>query len=87
MLILGAKEKPSIGDAPAFERAVAPLLPSLQQYCRFVARNRWDADDLMQDTLEKAFRRFVRTGGAPINQAYVRRIAFNAWIDRARRAR
>jgi len=87
MLILGAKEKPSIGDAAAFERAVSPLLPTLRSYCRSVARNRWDADDLLQDTLMKAFLRFVQTGGAPMNRAYVCRIASNAWIDRARRAR
>ncbi|WP_309121988.1 RNA polymerase sigma factor [Paenibacillus sp.] len=87
MHALGAKETSSTGAAAAFDRAAAPLLPSLQAYCRSVARNRWDADDLMQDTLEKAFARFARTGGAPLTKAYLYRIASNAWIDRLRRAR
>jgi len=87
MHALGAEELSSTGSAAAFERAAEPLMPSLRVYCRSVARDRWDADDLFQETLEKAFVRFARTGGAPITKAYLCRIASNAWIDRLRRAR
>jgi RNA polymerase sigma-70 factor (ECF subfamily) len=82
-----AGETSPVRAADAFERAAAPSLKSLEAYCRSVARNRWDADDLLQDTLEKAFARFARTGGAVITKAYLYRIASNAWIDRLRRAR
>jgi RNA polymerase sigma-70 factor (ECF subfamily) len=84
---LRAGETSPVRAADAFERAAAPLLKSLEAYCRSVARNRWDADDLLQDTLEKAFARFARTGGAILTKAYLCRIASNAWIDRLRRAR
>ncbi|HZG85773.1 RNA polymerase sigma factor, partial [Paenibacillus sp.] len=88
MLSLGAKERDVSGAVrAAFEREMSPLLSPLEKYCRVVARNRWEADDLLQDTLEKAFVRFRQTGGAPMNKAYVCRIASNAWIDRVRRAR
>jgi len=88
MLSLGAKERyESGGIRAAFEREISPLLSPLEKYCRSIARSRWDADDLLQDTLEKAYARFRQTGGAPMNKAYVCRIASNAWIDRARRAR
>jgi RNA polymerase sigma factor (sigma-70 family) len=87
MLSLGAKEKSLIGDAHSFECAVSPLLPSLKAYCRSVARSCWDADDLEQETLEKAYARFKRTGVTPITKAYLYRIASNAWIDRHRRSR
>jgi len=84
---LRAGETSPVRAADAFERAAAPLLKSLEAYCRSVARSRWDADDLLQDTLEKAFARFATTGGAVMTKAYLYRIASNAWIDRLRRAR
>ncbi|MCI3927677.1 RNA polymerase sigma factor [Paenibacillus sp. TRM 82003] len=87
LLSLGAKEKRSLDSAAGFARAIEPLLPSLKAYCRSVARNRWDADDLEQETLEKAFARYLQTGGMPFAKAYLYRIASNAWIDRMRRAR
>lgn len=88
MATYGADQVPSTGDAAgAFERAVSPFLSSLSAYCRAVSGNRWDADDLLQDTLEKAFRRHAQTGGASMNKAYLFRIASNARIDRLRGAR
>jgi RNA polymerase sigma factor (sigma-70 family) len=87
MLSLGAKEKPLIGDARSFEQEVSPLLPSLRAYCRSMARSRWDADDLEQETLGKAYARFVQMGGMPLTKTYLYRIASNAWIDKHRRAR
>ena len=34
---------------------VTPIRPALHGYCRRLTRNLWDAEDLLQDTLLRAF--------------------------------
>src|SRR5260370_27285964 len=62
-----------------------PLRPELYRYCRHLTRSPWDADDLVQDVL---FRAFAKLGGMhepPENpRAWLFRIASNLWIDRVR---
>src|SRR5258708_8765160 len=62
-----------------------PLRPELFRYRRHLARSPWDADDLVQDVL---FRAFAKLGGMhepPENpRAWLFRIASNLWIDRVR---
>lgn len=90
MLFFGAKEKErgvSASESEPFERALEPLKDALAGYCRSVAGNRWDADDLLQETITKAYVRYVHTGQADFKKAYLYRIASNAWIDRIRKER
>jgi RNA polymerase sigma-70 factor, ECF subfamily len=66
-----------------------PLRPDLYRYCRYLTRSAWDAEDLAQDTLARAF---VTLGclfrDIPANpKAWLFRVASNLWIDRNRRAR
>jgi RNA polymerase sigma-70 factor, ECF subfamily len=65
-----------------------PLRPELYRYCRFLARSPWDAEDLVQDVLARAF---VTLGGAheaPANpRAWLFRVASNQWINHAKRVR
>lgn len=65
-----------------------PLRPELYRYCRHLARSPWDAEDLVQETLVRAF----ATLGTMFSEVasprgWLFRIASNTWIDRARRAR
>jgi RNA polymerase sigma-70 factor, ECF subfamily len=64
------------------------LRPELYRYCRHLTRNPWDAEDLVQDTLMRAF---VTLGtlfrDVPSPRAWLFRVASNLWIDRVRRAR
>jgi RNA polymerase sigma factor (sigma-70 family) len=76
----GAAEEP-------FERSLAPLRDDLARYCRSVTGNRWDAEDLLQETVMKAYIRYVHTGAAEFKKSYLYRIASNAWIDRLRKKR
>ena len=63
-----------------------PLRPELYKYCRHLTRSPWDAEDLAQDTLARAFAVLGRLGGAPSNpRAWLFRVASNLWIDRVRR--
>jgi len=67
---------------------VEPLRPDLYRYCRHLTRTPWDAEDLVQDAMAKAF---VTLGTVfrdlPGRRAWLFRVASNLWIDRVRRAR
>lgn len=65
-----------------------PLRPELYRYCRYLTRSPWDAEDLAQDALARAFSTLSRMGQAPPNpRAWLFRVASNLWIDRVRRER
>lgn len=65
-----------------------PFRPDLYRYCRYLTRSPWDAEDLAQDTIARAF---VTLGCMFQNverpRAWLLRIASNLWIDRVRRPR
>ena len=62
-----------------------PLRPELYRYCRYLTRSPWDADDLVQDTLARAF---VTLGclHQPLQnpRAWLFRVASNVWLNRVR---
>lgn len=61
------------------------LRPELYRYCRYLTRSPWDADDLVQDTLARAF---VTLGclHQPVEnpRAWLFRVASNVWLNRVR---
>src|SRR5437016_11618450 len=65
---------------------LVPLRPALYGYCRRLAGNVWDTEDLVQDTLLRAFAHWGVTY-PPIRdpRAYLLRTATNVWIDTLRR--
>lgn len=67
---------------------VEALRPELYRYCRHLTRNAWDAEDLVQEALMRAF---VTLGtmfsDVPKPRAWLFRTASNLWIDRVRRSR
>ena len=71
-----------------FVDALAPLRPALHAYCRRLSGNVWDAEDLVQDTLLRAFGQWGVTHPEIRNpRAYLLRTATNVWIDALRRRR
>jgi RNA polymerase sigma-70 factor, ECF subfamily len=71
-----------------FLEAFEPLRPDLYRYCRHLTRSPWEAEDLSQDTLARAFVTLAQLGDAPPNpRAWLFRVASNLWIDRVRRQR
>lgn len=65
---------------------LAPLRPMLHGYCRRLTHNLWDAEDLAQDTLLRAFAHWgVTYPGIRDPRAYLLRTATNVWIDTLRR--
>ena len=65
---------------------VRPFRRDLYAYCRRLTRNLWDAEDLAQDALLKAFGMLGRIHSPIANpRAYLLRVATNTWIDTIRR--
>jgi RNA polymerase sigma-70 factor (ECF subfamily) len=64
------------------------LRPELYRYCRHLTRSPWDAEDLSQDTLARAFVALGRMQEPPPNpRAWLFRVASNLWLDQLRRTR
>jgi len=70
-----------------FLETFEPLRPKLYLFCRHLTQSPWDAEDLAQDTLARAFVTLGQMGAPPPNpRAWLFRVASNLWIDRTRRA-
>lgn len=68
-----------------FEKQTVPYRPELLRYCRKLAGSEWDSEDLFQEVMLKAFRRFQRWPERELSRPYLYRIAANAWFDICRR--
>ncbi|BFH62012.1 RNA polymerase sigma factor [Paenibacillus azoreducens] len=75
-----------LAEGDAFAR-IEPYLPGLKAYCRSLAGNEWDSEDLMQEVLTKAMQAILRSPHRSISRAFLFRIAKNAWIDHCRAER
>jgi len=69
---------------------LSPLIPALRRYARSLMRNRWDADDLVQDCLERAISRWHQRRGDDTRdgntRAWLFAILHNLAMTRLRRA-
>src|SRR4051794_6724468 len=75
------------GSWRRFLETYEPLRSPLYRYCRYLTRSPWDAEDLAQDALARAFVTLAQMGGQePDNpRAWLFRIASNLWIAQPRR--
>jgi RNA polymerase sigma-70 factor (ECF subfamily) len=65
-----------------------PLRSDLYRYCRHLTRSPWDAEDLAQDALARAFVTLGQMGEPPPNpRAWLFRVASNLWLDQQRKQR
>jgi RNA polymerase sigma-70 factor (ECF subfamily) len=70
----------------AYLDILIPFRPDLYRYCRSLTGNPWDAEDLVQDTLVRAFGALGSIHHKVENaRGYLVRIATNLWIDQTRR--
>jgi RNA polymerase sigma factor (sigma-70 family) len=70
-----------------FEKLIVKFRPELWKYCLYLTRSPWDAEDLVQDTIVKAFAHMSHLYQVVNIRAYLFRMASNLWIDWCRRAR
>ncbi|WP_248924360.1 RNA polymerase sigma factor [Paenibacillus hamazuiensis] len=61
------------------------IRPELRAYCLSLARDVWEADDLVQDTLLRLLRVADREPDKRLSKSYAFRIARNLWIDHVRK--
>jgi len=60
-----------------------PLRPDLFRYCRHLTRSPWDAEDMTQETMARAFANLGLMTEPPHNpRAWLFRVAFNLWTNR-----
>lgn len=65
-----------------------PLRPDLYRYCRHLTRSPWDAEDMAQDTLARAYVTLGCMSAPPPNpRAWLFRVASNLWLNRIRGTR
>lgn len=68
-----------------FDEMVIPYRPELWRYCYQITGSPWDAEDLVQETLIKAFSSLAQLW-QPVNpKGYLFKIASNTWIDQCRK--
>jgi RNA polymerase sigma-70 factor (ECF subfamily) len=85
--------KPSLASAlrsswHGFLETYEPLRSELYRYCRHLTRSPWDAEDLAQDAMARAFVTLGQMGEPPPNpRAWLFRVASNLWLDQVRRRR
>ncbi|MFD2618561.1 RNA polymerase sigma factor [Terrilactibacillus laevilacticus] len=72
-------------DSNSFEKAIKTYQTHLKGYCVSIAKCRWDGEDLYQETLLKAFKRWKKDPSFQLTKAYLFRIASNSWIDQCRK--
>lgn len=70
---------------PDFDRDVLPLVPDLERAARRYAGNHHDAQDLLQETLTKAWLHLHRFQPGTNLRAWLFRILVNTWISAHRK--
>jgi len=71
----------------SFIESIDEYRSALWKYCMQLTSNAWDAEDLIQETLMKAFVSLGQIKHPVIPKSYLFRIASNTWIDQHRKAR
>lgn len=70
-----------------FEAILEPHREALWNFCRRLTGSSWDAEDLVQESLLKAFASLPNVWQPLEGRTYLFRIAANAWVDQVRRDR
>lgn len=65
----------------AFLELVEPHRPALWRFCRSLCRTPWDAEDLLQESLSRAYAKLPLLWQAVDLSSYLRGIARNCWSD------
>jgi len=82
---MAASKRPAALKLEMHEQELLQMhFDSLQKYCRFLAKNKWDSDDLFQSAVLKGLKNYAPRDVSP---ALLKKIAYRHWIDTARKAK
>jgi DNA-directed RNA polymerase specialized sigma24 family protein len=59
------------------------LVEKLQHYCLFLAKNKWDGEDLCQESICRALKHYPDQG--KWSAGLLKKVAYHAWIDKIRK--
>jgi RNA polymerase sigma-70 factor (ECF subfamily) len=79
--------RPATHDHVRFERDVLPLVGLLQRAALGMTRNRWDAEDLVQDTLARAYAAFHQYTPGTNLKAWLYRVLATTFLNTCRKRR
>jgi RNA polymerase sigma factor (sigma-70 family) len=65
------------------EEQIEEWYPKLHRYCQFISQNKWDGEDLAQESFLKAWMHYKHQ--PQVSTALVNKIAHNQWIDTIRK--
>lgn len=68
-----------------FEAWISSEMSHLRNYCYYLAKTKWDADDLLQEALLKLYLFFQKHPDTPIGSSLMYSIVRNLWIDQYRK--
>lgn len=79
------KKKRDVQEHPSLthEEEIEELYSKLQRYCQFISQNKWDGEDLAQESFLKTWLHYKYQ--PEISAALVNRIAHNEWINTIRK--
>jgi len=71
-----------------FLQVIEPFRPELFRYCYSLTKQPWDAEDLVQETITRAYTKLseVWISGIKDPKSYIFRIATHTWFDQCRRS-
>ncbi len=80
-----SKHETDVQEHPSLthEEEIEELYSKLQRYCQFISQNKWDGEDLAQESFLKAWLHYKYQ--PEISAALVNKIAHNEWIDTIRK--
>ena len=73
-----------MNTSQSFEEGLTALLPRLRRFAHALSRNSFDADDLVQATVERALRSRAQWEPGTRLDSWLYRIMRNLWIDTVR---
>lgn len=65
------------------DESITELYPKLRKYCHFLTQSSWDGEDLVQESLLKAWSHYQNL--PEVSNALVNKMAYNHWIDMVRK--
>ncbi|MFD0669859.1 RNA polymerase sigma factor [Cohnella sp. GCM10027633] len=70
-----------------YDNLLKPHMDDLRKYCAYLTKSRWDAEDLVQETLVRTLQYFKNVEPRQGTKPFLFRVARNLWIDQIRAKR